>query len=716
MFTRLQFFRNAMLSLFITASWCVALLIVTTLMSVTPPNALAADQGTINWASIGPRDAGGWGGKVNAFAYVKSNPKIMYIAGGWGNTPRESPSQMGIYKTTDGGAHWTAVNNGLANPDGTISSVVNGLWLDQKNPSVVLASTEFGGTFKSVDAGKSWKNVDRAESTRFQLVGKTLYVASRKGVLASTDDGTTWSVSLSLKEGATTVVSAKGSTFAGTMNGDVYHLTNSTWTKVGHPGSGPIHDLAVDPFNTQMIYASVDDKAAWNQCPYASTDGGSKWTAVDCNLFSIGSQTIAFSNVTPHRLFLADDGSGAVLYIHADGNPEPSLNHGAYGTVDVRYVIPVLGKDKKDDACYVLEDQGLYYAPTCSSGSVTGLSQMVDDILSYDVAVSPNGKNVLSPLQDNGATSSNNGGKTWPGNNFTGEGGEAAYHPDESGYCYIAHPDYGLNISSDGCASFPHYVGNGFESITFDPSDPNRLYAVTGESSGNPVVQKSTDKGLSWSATSWKFSNPYQIVVAPNDAKSMVVATGTTTTANKLHYTHDGGKTWKESSGLPADVMPMDQMWYPVHQFYAAFDPLDTQTILLADHDPATDNILIFRSSDGAQTFTKVQTLKQPKYQRHWPMLVRPKDDTKVEKDSFYYATRFYGNRVVFNPEAKSAPAVVVTTRFGAFLSTDLGTNWNRIDKTSVAHHFIGAAWSQGHLYLASFGQGVIRSTKPIQP
>ena len=100
------------------------------------------------WIPVGPRLVAGWSGKVNAFAYVPSDPKVMYIGGGWGDTPRESPSQMGIYKTVDGGAHSMPVVDGLTNSDGTISSVVNGLWLDPARPSIVLAATEFGGTFR----------------------------------------------------------------------------------------------------------------------------------------------------------------------------------------------------------------------------------------------------------------------------------------------------------------------------------------------------------------------------------------------------------------------------------------------------------------------------------------------------------------------------------------------------------------------------------------
>jgi hypothetical protein len=670
----------------------------------------------VQWSSIGPRNAGGWSGKVNAVAYVQSNPRILYIGGGWGNTPRESPSQMGIYRTMDGGTHWAAADQGLTNPDGTISSVVNSLWLDQKNPSTVLASTEFGGTFKSTDSGATWHNVDRSEATRFSQAGKVLYLASRKGVLRSTDDGSTWKVSLPLKQGATTVVTAKGVTFAGSASGDVYRLSGSAWTKLGHPGSGAIHDLALDPFNTRVIYANVDDQATWNQCLYASLDGGVSWAATNCQLFSIGSQAIAFSQVTPHRLFVGDDGSGSVLYFKGDGNPNPTVNNGAFfNGADVRNIVPVPGKTKGDDACYILEDQGLYFAPQCSSGSAATLSSNVNNTLVYDVAVSPSGKNVEAPLQDNSSTSSQNGGTSWPVSGPAGEGGEARYHPDNSGYCYVAHPDEGLFISTDGCATFPQQGGILPESLTFDPSDANKLYVV--DIAANQV-SKSTDKGLNWNSTGWNFTNPYQVAVAPSDAKSIVVATGTTTTPSKLFYSHDGGATWKRSSGLPTTqpILP-PSLYFPVHRFYAAFDPRDAQTILLADHDPATDNLLMFRSSDGGQTFSKVHTFVQPKPPRPWPLLMRPKEEKHPSKDAFYYATRFFGNRVVFNPNAKTGdPAVVLTTRFGAFLSRDLGTTWQRIDTKAIAHHFIGADWSHGYLYLASFGQGIIRSRTPLQP
>jgi len=587
----------------------------------------------VGWSSIGPRDAGDSSGKVNAFAYVNSNPSVMYVGGGWGNTPKESPSQMGIYRTTDGGAHWTSANQGLTNPDGTISSVVNGLWLDQKNPSVVLASTEFGGIFKSTDGGSTWTNVQRSEATRFAQVGSVLLVATRKGVLQSTDDGSTWKVSLPLTESATTVVTAAGAIYAGSGSGDVYQRSGSSWTKRGHPGTGAIHDLAVDPFNPQVVYANVDDKTVWNECLYASLDSGNTWTAVNCNLFSIGSQAIAFSTVTPHRLYVGDDGSGAVLYFPGDGNPNPKISFGAFGTIDVRYIIPVKGS-QNNDACFVLEDQGLFFAPLCSSGAVSRLTQKMDNTLVYDVAVSPDGMKVEAPLQDNGSTSSQDGGKTWPVSGPAGEGCEAKYHPDNSGYCYIAHPDEALFISKDGCATFTGSASILPESLTFDPDDPNTLYVVD---IGTERVLKSVDKGFTWNATGWSFTNPYQVAVAPSDALSIVVATGTSTSPSKLFYTHDGGKTWKQSSGLPTTQwMSPDQIYFPANRFYAAFDPKDASALLLADHDPKTNNILMYRSTDGGQTFILVHTFVQPTPQRPWPNLLLPQEESRPRKGSFY--------------------------------------------------------------------------------
>jgi hypothetical protein len=70
-----------------------------------------------------------------------------------------------------------------------------------------------------------------------------------------------------------------------------------------------------------------------------------------------------------------------------------------------------------------------------------------------------------------------------------------------------------------------------------------------------------------------------------------------------------------------------------------------------------------------------------------------------------------------FNPNASgnTVPLVVLTTRFGAYASADIGTTWKRLDGGTIAHDFIGVAWDEGYVYLASFGQGILKSSAPLQ-
>jgi len=65
--------------------------------------------------------------------------------------------ESGVHKTTDGGAGWTKLTNGL--PDGNVGKI--GLAISRQNPDVLYAVIELdnrkGGTWRTADRGASWE-------------------------------------------------------------------------------------------------------------------------------------------------------------------------------------------------------------------------------------------------------------------------------------------------------------------------------------------------------------------------------------------------------------------------------------------------------------------------------------------------------------------------------------------------------------------------------
>ena len=109
---------------------------------------------------------------VVSIAINGSNPNEIY-AGAWRAQRRPwtiisggPASDGGVYKTTDGGDHWTHLASGM--PDDLIGKV----WVDvaQSNPKVVYAQVEAkgakGGLYRSADSGATWTNVNSTQALR----------------------------------------------------------------------------------------------------------------------------------------------------------------------------------------------------------------------------------------------------------------------------------------------------------------------------------------------------------------------------------------------------------------------------------------------------------------------------------------------------------------------------------------------------------------------
>jgi len=104
----------------------------------------------INWQNPNELYAGAWRAQRKPWTIVSGGPA----------------AEGGVYKTTDGGEHWSRTSNGF--PDDLVGKV----WVDvaQSNPSVIYAQVEAkgakGGLYRSADSGASWTVVNSSQALR----------------------------------------------------------------------------------------------------------------------------------------------------------------------------------------------------------------------------------------------------------------------------------------------------------------------------------------------------------------------------------------------------------------------------------------------------------------------------------------------------------------------------------------------------------------------
>ena len=102
----------------------------------------------------------------------------------------------GVYKSIDGGAHWTPASTGLPDPE---PFFVTCLAVDQSTPSTLYAGTRDHGVYKSIDAATHWApaSTDFADTYVSSIaidpdVPTTVYAGWHGGVLKSMDAGAHW--------------------------------------------------------------------------------------------------------------------------------------------------------------------------------------------------------------------------------------------------------------------------------------------------------------------------------------------------------------------------------------------------------------------------------------------------------------------------------------------------------------------------------------------
>ncbi|MBV9483297.1 MAG: glycosyl hydrolase [Acidobacteria bacterium] len=199
------------------------------------------------------------GGRSLSAAGIPGDPSTYYFGATGG----------GVWKSTDAAVTWTPVFD----KEGTSS--IGSLAVAGSNPNVVYAGTgeacirgdisEGDGIYKSLDGGKTWKNVGLRDS---RAVGKIIIHPSNPDIV--------W-------------VAALGHPFGANSERGIFRTLDGgkTWEKVLYKDaySGGI-DLAVDPQNPNILFAALwqAQRTPWSMSNggpgsglYRSSDGGATW-------------------------------------------------------------------------------------------------------------------------------------------------------------------------------------------------------------------------------------------------------------------------------------------------------------------------------------------------------------------------------------------------------------------------------------------------------
>lgn len=230
-------------------------------------------------------------------------------------------SYYGVFRSSDSGNHWTEVDTGIAGiseGDGTPHRNVTSLAADPTTPTVLYAGTDGTGVFKSTDKGDHWTAVNTGLTDLHvgplainysynygPIVPVTLYVSTGDGIFCSVNGGTTWTVANTGTANHAMALAVDlqtpGVVYAGTDGAGVFRSADAGdhWTAVntGLPYVR-VTSLAVDPVSRGTIYAGTDSGV------FRSRDSGATWTAANAGISEWGVNCLVIDPHTPAILYV----------------------------------------------------------------------------------------------------------------------------------------------------------------------------------------------------------------------------------------------------------------------------------------------------------------------------------------------------------------------------------------------------------------------------
>ena len=494
---------------------------------------------SLKWRCIGPFR----GGRANAICGVPGNEQTFYVGYTGG----------GVSKTDDGGLTWRNVSDGFFKV-GSIGDIA----VSESDPNVVYVGTgehavrgvmtSYGdGVYKSVDGGKTWKNIGLQNTRHISDVvihpnnPDIVYVAAQgtvhgpnvdRGIFKSTDGGQTWRKVLFVDE---------------------------------NTGAS---SLSIDMKNPRILYAATwrHRRYPWkvesggNGCSiWKSNDGGDTWEKINAGLpAQMGKIGVSVSRANPNRVFaiVEAEKSKAGLYRSDDGGMSWTLmSNDQLITSRSWYYMEVYADTKNENVVYVLN------APMTRSidGGKTFSQVRIGHGDTHDLWINPNNPSIIGLADDGGGEITFNDCKSWSSLNNQPTAQFYRVNVDNR-FPYWVYGGQQDNTSvmiqsrtnSFGITEKDWVVGPGCESawIAFDPNNPIQFYGGCYQGYIDVLDAKtkevkdiqaypSVNLAIEPKKMKYRFNWNAPIVASPHDP-SIIYHAG-----NVLFKTTNGGINWE---------------------------------------------------------------------------------------------------------------------------------------------------------------------------
>ncbi|RPI34809.1 MAG: hypothetical protein EHM70_01625 [Chloroflexota bacterium] len=441
---------------------------------------------------------------VQSLAVAASDPSIVYTG-----TGERWEFAYGVYKSTDGGQTWAASNQGM------LDIGITALAVDPTDANVVYAGAFSGELYKSIDGGQTWQTIIARDGTGFsnsiygiqinpQQPEQVFIMDSDRGVLESDDGGITW-------------------TLYGKPTGD-FRLPYELAPMAIAFGERPAIFIGSESFSL-WLYAKSDFLSAVlpTALPAAVATleplpGNGKWDQLQGLPNTINSALVDPTNPQVIYVGTGENNSGAGIYKSEDGGETWGEAMNGLPRVDV-LALAVSG-ETAGFRLYALVGEGLYFSDDAGASWQQKEKSFGQVYYIENLAISPDGRTLM----------------TW-------YGGSGLYHSTDGGGNWLESTQ-GLPEGERGDV----YV----DSIAFDPSDPSVVYAGTGYNHqlGNGVF-KSTDGGQTWTAANKDMLDCDVTALAIDPQDPQVVYAGVD--GGDLYKSVDGGQSWAKirSVGQP---------------------------------------------------------------------------------------------------------------------------------------------------------------------